>query len=78
MKYYEAARILWLEKEIQILSNPSSYLHKEKWQLGKKKEKHALSDRLTTASNKLGEVQSEENLKEVVALISELREASPV
>ena len=76
MKYYEASRILWLEKEIQILSNPSSYLHKEKWQLGKKKDKHVMSDRLTAVSQKLGENPTEENKNEMSTLITELRESA--
>lgn len=73
MKYHEVSRILWLEKEIQILTNPDSYLHKEKWQLGKKKEKHPLSDRLTEVGKRFATSKSDHDKVELLSVIEELK-----
>ena len=50
MKILQPSRLIYLEKEIQVLTSPNSYLRKEKWLMGaSKKEKHPLSDKLVEA-----------------------------
>lgn len=72
MKYVELSHLLWLEKEIQVLSNQQSYLHKENWQIGKKKNKHPLSDKVVQASKKYAETGSAEDKTQLDELINEL------
>jgi len=74
MKYHDPKHIVWLEKEIQVLTNPDSYLHKQPWQLGKKKEKHELSDRLVAAGKAFAASKSEADKLELVKLIGELKQ----
>jgi hypothetical protein len=50
MKILQPSRLLYLEKEIQVLTSVTSYLRKEKWLMGiSKKDKHPLSDQLVEA-----------------------------
>lgn len=75
MKYHEASHIIWLEKEIQVLTSPTSYLHTQDWQLGKKKEKHPLSDKLVEAVKKFKASQSDEDKIELQNIINELKDS---
>lgn len=73
MKYQDPARILWLEREIQILTNPDSYLHKQQWQLGGKKDKHPLSDRLVSVGKRFSTSKGDNDKVELLSILEELK-----
>lgn len=75
MKYNKLSHLLWLEKEMQVISNPDSYLHKTEWAIGEKKNLHPLSQKVVEASKKHSVSRSEEDKNELMKLIEELKKS---